>query len=73
MGECKNSMLYSRRKPPGGEIPGRETAAICIISTIAGVVTFCILRKMLSLPAPRVIRDDEDVCTVHMNPQMSAR
>ena len=48
-------------------MPVRETAAIRIISTTAGVVTFCILRKMLSLPASCVIRDDEDACTVYIN------
>ena len=60
-------MLYSRREPPGGETPVRETAAIRIISTTAGVVTFWVLRKMLSLPASRVIHDDEDVRTVFIN------
>ena len=36
-------------------MPVRETAAICIISTTAGVVTFWVLRKRLSLPTSRVI------------------
>ena len=54
-------------------MPVRETAAIRIISTTAGVVTFWVLRKILSLPASRVIRDAADACTVYMNPQMSAR
>ena len=49
-------------------MPVRATAAIRIISTTAGVVTFCVLRKMLSLPASRVIHDDEDVRTVYINP-----
>ena len=48
-------------------MPVRETAAIRIISTTAGVVTFWVLRKMLSLPASRVIRKDEDACTVYIN------
>ena len=48
-------------------MPVRATAAIRIISTTAGVVTFWILRKMLSLPASRVIYDDEDACTVYIN------
>ena len=54
-------------------MPLRETAAIRILSTRAGVVTFWVLRKILSLPAPRVVRDDEDACTVYMKPQVSAR
>jgi len=48
-------------------MPVRETAAIRIISTTAGVVTFWVLRKMLSLPASRVICNDEDACTVYIN------
>ena len=44
-------------------MPVRETAAIRIISTIASVVTCWVLRKMLSLPASHVIRDDEGVGT----------
>jgi len=51
----------------------RARAAIRILSTIAGVVTFWVLRKILSLPAPRIVRDDEDACTVYINPQVSAR
>ena len=51
----------------------RETAAIRILSTTAGVVTFWVLRKMLSLPASYVVRDDTDAYTVYMNPQVSAR
>ena len=47
-------------------MPVRETAAICIISTTVGVVTFCVLRKMLSLPTSHVRRDDEDACTVYI-------
>ena len=54
-------------------MPVRATAAIRIISTTAGVVTFCVLRKMLSLPASRVIMDDAEACTVYMNLQVSAR
>ena len=54
-------------------MPVRETATIRIISTTAGVVTFWGLRKMLSLPASRVIRDDEDADTVYINPQVAAR
>jgi hypothetical protein len=54
-------------------MPVRETAAIRIISTTAGVVTFYVLRKMLSLSVSRIIHDDEDACTVYMNPQVSAR
>jgi hypothetical protein len=54
-------------------MPVRKTAAIHIISTTAGVVTFWVLRKMLSLPVSRVIHDDEDAGTVYMNPQVSAR
>ena len=46
-------------------MPVRETAAIRILSTTAGVVTFWVLRKMLLLPASRVIYDDEDTCTVY--------
>ena len=48
-------------------MPVRETAAIRIISTTAGVITFWTLRKMLSLPASRVIWNDEDACTVYIN------
>jgi hypothetical protein len=48
-------------------MPVRETAAIRIISTAAGVATFSILRKMLSLPASRLISDDEDAYTVYIN------
>lgn len=48
-------------------MPVRATAAIRIISTTAGVVTFCVLRKMLSLPVSRVIHDDEDTRTVYIN------
>ncbi len=48
-------------------MPVREIAAIRIISTTAGVVTFWALRKMLSLRASRVIRNDEDACTVYIN------
>ena len=48
-------------------MPVRATAVIRILSTTAGVVTFLVLRKMLSLPASRVIRDDVDVCTVYIN------
>ena len=54
-------------------MPVRETAAIRIVCTTAGVVTFWVLRKILSLPASRVVRDDADACTVYMNPQVSAR
>jgi hypothetical protein len=36
-------------------MPVKEAAAIRIISTTAGVVTFWVLRKRLSLPASRVI------------------
>ena len=54
-------------------MPVRETAAIRIISTTAGVVTFWTLRKMLSLPASRVSRDDEDACTVYINLTDGAR
>jgi len=53
-------------------MPVRETAAIRIISTTAGVVTFCVLRKMLSLPVSHVMHD-EDAGTVYINPQVSAR
>jgi hypothetical protein len=48
-------------------MPVRETAAIRIISTTAGVVTFWVLRKMLSLPTSHVRRDDEDAGTVYTN------
>ena len=51
----------------------RARAAIRILSTTAGVVTFWVLRKILSLPAPPVVRDDEEAGTVYMNPQVSAR
>jgi hypothetical protein len=54
-------------------MPVRETAAIRIISTPAGVVTFCVLRKMWSLSTSRIVHNDEDACTVYMNPQVSAR
>ena len=54
-------------------MPVKETAAIRIISTTAGVVTFCILRKMWSLPASRVIHDDKDAGIVYINLQVSAR
>jgi hypothetical protein len=54
-------------------MPLRETAAIRIVCTTAGIVTFWVLRKVLSLPALRVVRDDADACTVYMNPQVSAR
>jgi hypothetical protein len=48
-------------------MPVRETATIRIISTTAGVVTFCVLRKVLSLPTSHVRHDDEDACTVYTN------
>ena len=48
-------------------MPVRETAAIHIISTIAGAVTFCILHKMLSLPTSYVRHDDKDAGTVYIN------
>ena len=48
-------------------MPVRATAVIRILSTTAGVVTCLVLRKRLSLPASRVIRDDVDVCTVYIN------
>jgi hypothetical protein len=48
-------------------MPVRETAAIRIISTTAGIVTFCALSKRLSLSASRVIHDDEGMCTVYIN------
>src|SRR5215510_13429465 len=48
-------------------MPVRETAAIRIISTTAGVVTFWVLRKMLSLPASHIVRDDADAYTVYIN------
>jgi len=48
-------------------MPVRETAAICIISTTAGVATFWVLRKRLSLLTSCVIHDDEDMCTVYLN------
>jgi hypothetical protein len=54
-------------------MPVRETAAIRIISTIASVVTCWVLRKMLSLPASHVIRDDEGAGIVYMNPPAFAR
>jgi hypothetical protein len=66
-------MLYSRREPPGGDMPVGATAAIRIISTAAGVVTFWVLHKMLSLPLSRVIHDDENARTVYINLQVSAR
>jgi hypothetical protein len=47
-------------------MPVRATAAIRIISTTAGVVTFWVLRKMGSFPTSHVIRDDEDVGTVYI-------
>ena len=46
-------------------MPVRRAAAIRIISTAIGVVTFCVLLDMLSLPGSRVRRDDEDVYTVY--------
>ena len=48
-------------------MPVRETAAICIISTTAGAVTFCILRKILLLPTSHIRRDAEDAGTVYIN------
>jgi hypothetical protein len=54
-------------------MPVRATAVIRILSTTAGVITFWLLRKILSLPASRVVRDDADACTVYMKPQVSAR
>ena len=48
-------------------MPVRETAAIRLISTTTGVVTFWALRKMLSLPVSHVVRDDDDACTVYIN------
>jgi hypothetical protein len=59
-------MLYSRREPPGGEMPVRGTAVIRILSTAAGVVMFWGLRKMWLLPAFHVIHDNADVCTVYI-------
>jgi len=53
-------------------MPVREAAVIRILSTTAGVITFWVLRKILSLPAPRGVRDNEDASTVYMNPQVSA-
>jgi hypothetical protein len=54
MGECENTSALQPQGPPGGEMPGEEAAPIHIISTTAGVVTFCVLRKVLSLPVSRV-------------------
>ena len=48
-------------------MPVRETAAIHIISTIAGAGMFCILHKMLSLPTSHVRHDDKDAGTVYTN------
>jgi hypothetical protein len=48
-------------------MPVKDVAAIHIISTTAGVVTFCVLCKMVSLSTFRVRRNDEDVYTVYMN------
>ena len=47
-------------------MPVKEAAAIRIISTTAGVVTFWVLRKRVSLRMSRVRRNDEDVCTVYI-------
>jgi hypothetical protein len=54
-------------------MPVREIAAIRIVCPTAGVITFWVLRKIWSLPTPRVVRDDADAYTVYMNPQVSAR
>jgi hypothetical protein len=48
-------------------MPVKAAAAIRIISTTAGVATFCVLRKIVSLRMSRVRRNDEDVCTVYIN------
>ena len=48
-GNVRIVVLYSRREPLGGEMPVREIAAIRIISTTAGVVTFSVLLRMVSL------------------------
>jgi len=47
-------------------MPVRETAARRIISTAAGVATFSILRKMLSLPVSRCISNGKDADTVYL-------
>jgi hypothetical protein len=67
-GNARTVALYSLREPPGGEMPVWEEAAIRLISTAIGVVTFCFLLNALSLPRSRVIRDNEDVPTVYTNP-----
>jgi hypothetical protein len=47
-------------------MPVKEAGAIRILSATAGVVTFCVLRKSLSLCISRVRHNDEDVCTVYI-------
>jgi hypothetical protein len=54
-------------------MPVKEASAIRIISTTAGVLTFCVLCKMLSLRMFRVRRNDEAVCTVYMNLRASSQ
>ena len=42
----------------------KETSAICIIYTIAGVITFWVLHKMWLLRTSRVLGDYKDAGTV---------
>jgi hypothetical protein len=48
-------------------MPVKEAVAIRILSTTAGVVTVCVLRKSLPLQyVPRHPRDGEGACTVYI-------
>jgi len=53
-------------------MPVRKAAAIRIISTTIGVLTFCFLLNMSLLETSRIRYDDEDVDTVYRNLAMWA-
>ena len=65
--QARTVALYSLREAPGGDMPVRKAAAIGIISTTVGVITFCFLLNMSLFETSRVRGDGEDVGTVYLN------